>query len=106
MASGDSLLARAFGPCFRRTLSSDCDVCVWLDSIPMVIEESSIPLKFFRGLDGMSLAKQSLYRALRENYGARVGWADEVIEALTTTRASMGLVIAALQQAFPCPAKP
>jgi hypothetical protein len=61
----------------------------------MVIEESSIPLKFFRGLDGMSLAKQSLYRALRENYGARVesrspvpaivatGMADYIVVSIT-----------------------
>jgi GntR family transcriptional regulator len=56
------------------------------DGIPMAIEESNIPLKFFPGLDRMSFAKQSLYRVLRENYGVRVGWADEVIEALPATR--------------------
>jgi len=56
------------------------------DGIPMAIEESRIPLKFFPGLDRMSFAKQSLYRVLRESYGVRVGWADEVIEALHATR--------------------
>ncbi len=58
----------------------------------MVIEESSIPLKFFRGLDGMSLSKQSLYRALRKTTVRVWRWADEVIEALPTTREELALL--------------
>jgi GntR family transcriptional regulator len=56
------------------------------DGTPMALEESNIPLKFFPGLERVSFAKQSLYHVLRENYGVRVAWADEVIEALPATR--------------------
>jgi GntR family transcriptional regulator len=56
------------------------------DDIPMALEESHIPLKLFPGLDRINFAKQSLYFILRENYGVRVAWADEVIEALPSTR--------------------
>ena len=56
------------------------------DGIPMCLEDSHIPLKQFPGLDKISFAKQSLYYVLRESYGVRVGWADEIIEALPATR--------------------
>jgi GntR family transcriptional regulator len=56
------------------------------DGIPMALEDSNIPLKFFPGLERISFANQSLYRVLREKFGVRVGWADEVIEALPATR--------------------
>ena len=56
------------------------------DGIPMALEESNIPLRQFPGLDKISFAKQSLYFILRENYGVRVAYADEVIEALSPTR--------------------
>lgn len=56
------------------------------DGIPMALEESYVPLKPFPGLEKISFANQSLYFILRENYGVRVGWADEVIEALPATR--------------------
>jgi GntR family transcriptional regulator len=56
------------------------------DRIPMALEESHIPLKFFPGLERISCSKQSVYHILRENYGVRVAWADEVIEAVPATR--------------------
>jgi GntR family transcriptional regulator len=56
------------------------------DGIPMALEESNIPLRQFPGLDKISFAKQSLYFVLRESYGVRVAWADEVIESLPATR--------------------
>jgi GntR family transcriptional regulator len=56
------------------------------DGTPMALEESNIPLKRFPGLDKISFVKQSLYFVLRESYGVRVAWADEVIEALPATR--------------------
>jgi len=56
------------------------------DGIPMALEDSSIPLQLFPGLDRINFAKQSLYHVLRENYGVKVGWADEIIEALPATR--------------------
>ena len=56
------------------------------DGIPMAQEESHIALKFFPGLERINFSKQSLYHTLRENYGVRVAWADEVIEAVPATR--------------------
>jgi GntR family transcriptional regulator len=55
------------------------------DDIPMALEESHIPLRQFPGLEKINFAKQSLYYILREKYGVRVAWADEVIEALPST---------------------
>ena len=56
------------------------------DGIPMALEDSHIPLKRFPGLEKINFAKQSLYFVLRENFGVRVAYADEVIEALPATR--------------------
>ena len=56
------------------------------DGIPMAIEESNIPLKFYPGLERTKFEHKSLYAVLREKYGLRVAWADEVIEALPATR--------------------
>ena len=56
------------------------------DGIPMALEESFIPLSKFPGLQEIDFARQSLYHVLRESFGVRVGWADEVIEALPATR--------------------
>ncbi len=56
------------------------------DGIPMALEESHVPLRQFPGLNKINFAKQSLYFVLRESFGVRVAWADEVIEALPATR--------------------
>ena len=56
------------------------------DNIPMALEVSHIPLRQFPGLDRIDFAKHSLYQTLRERYGVRVAYADEVIEALPATR--------------------
>jgi GntR family transcriptional regulator len=56
------------------------------DGIPMALEDSHIPLRQFPGLDRIDFAKHSLYQTLRERYGVRVGYADEIIEALPATR--------------------
>jgi GntR family transcriptional regulator len=56
------------------------------DGIPMALEVSHIPLRRFPGLEKTNFAKQSLYFILRENFGVRVAYADEVIEALPATR--------------------
>jgi GntR family transcriptional regulator len=55
------------------------------DGIPMAIELSHIPLNAFRGLEKYDFSSHSLYEVLRDRYGVRVGWADEVIEALPAT---------------------
>jgi GntR family transcriptional regulator len=56
------------------------------DGIPMALEVSHIPLRRFPGLEKTNFARQSLYFVLRENFGVRVAYADEVIEALPATR--------------------
>jgi GntR family transcriptional regulator len=56
------------------------------DGIPMALEDSNIPLQRFPGIEQIDFAKNSLYTALRERYGVRVGYADETIEALPATR--------------------
>lgn len=56
------------------------------DGVPMALEESNIPLRRFPGLEKINFANQSLYFILRETFGVRVGWGDEVIEALPATR--------------------
>jgi GntR family transcriptional regulator len=56
------------------------------DGIPMALEDSHIPLRQFPGLDRIDFAKHSLYQTLRERFGVRVGYADEIIEALPATR--------------------
>jgi GntR family transcriptional regulator len=55
------------------------------DGIPMAVELSHIPLNAYPGLEEYDFASHSLYEVLRDRYGVRVGWADEVIEALPAT---------------------
>jgi GntR family transcriptional regulator len=55
------------------------------DGIPMAIEDSHVPLRQFPGLDRIDFTKHSLYHTLRERFGVRVGYADEIIEALPAT---------------------
>jgi GntR family transcriptional regulator len=55
------------------------------DETPMALEESYIPLKHYPGLERNDFAKESLYTVLRQKYGVRAAWADEVIEALPAT---------------------
>ena len=55
------------------------------DSIPMAIEESSLPLRHFPRLERFDFSQNSLYQILRENFGVQPGWADEMIEALPAT---------------------
>lgn len=62
------------------------------DGIPMAIEESNIPMRRFPGLERVDFEVNSLYATLREQYGVRVGYADETIEALPATRQDAGLL--------------
>lgn len=56
------------------------------DDVPMALEEVCIPLQHFPGLDRINFGTHSLYHELREKYGVRVGYADEVIESQLATR--------------------
>ena len=62
------------------------------DGIPMALELSHIPLNAFPGLDAYDFGERSLYQVLRDQYGLRIGWADEVIEALPATAEEAGLL--------------
>lgn len=56
------------------------------DGVPMALEESHIPLQRFPGIECVDFARHSLYAILREQFGVRVGYADEIIEALPALR--------------------
>jgi GntR family transcriptional regulator len=56
------------------------------DGVPMALEESQVPLGLFPGLEKINFGRQSLYHTLHEQYGVKVGYADEQIEALPATR--------------------
>jgi len=56
------------------------------DGTPMAVEESQIPLRHYPGLERIDFTKESLYAVLRDDYGVRAAWADEVLEALPATR--------------------
>jgi GntR family transcriptional regulator len=62
------------------------------DGTPMALEESNIPLAQYPGIERIDFAKHSLYQTLRERYGVRVGYADEIIEALPATREEADLL--------------
>jgi GntR family transcriptional regulator len=62
------------------------------DGVPIAIEESHVPLRLFPGLERTNFGTHSLYRALREKYGVRLGHADEVIESLPATREESDLL--------------
>lgn len=55
------------------------------DGTPMAIEETHIPLRRYPGLERIDFARASLYAALREQFGVKVGYGDEIIEALPAT---------------------
>lgn len=56
------------------------------DGMPMALEDSYIPLQRFPGIERVDFSRHSLYATLREEYGVRVGYADEIIEALPAMR--------------------
>jgi GntR family transcriptional regulator len=62
------------------------------DGTPMALEESNIPLKHYPGIERIDFAKSSLYAVLRDHYGVRAAWADEVLEALPATREDADLL--------------
>jgi GntR family transcriptional regulator len=55
------------------------------DGTPMALEESFIPLKHYPGLERSDFTSQSLYKVLRDKFGVRAAWADEVLEASPAT---------------------
>jgi GntR family transcriptional regulator len=56
------------------------------DDKPLAIEEVSLPLDRFPGLDSVDFSQTSLYDTIRSRYNVRFGPADEVIEAGLSNR--------------------
>ncbi|HZY61844.1 MAG TPA: GntR family transcriptional regulator [Edaphobacter sp.] len=52
-----------------------------VDAEPVAIEDVWLSQSQFPGIEKIDFGRSSLYEALRERYGVRVGSADEVIEA-------------------------
>ena len=53
----------------------------YADGLPMAIEESSLSLDRFPGIDAIDFHKESLYETLRQRYGVRFSLTDEILEA-------------------------
>lgn len=62
------------------------------NAIPLALERTHLPLAAFSGLERFDFSEHSLYQVLQEQYGLRVGWADEVIEALPASREEAALL--------------
>jgi len=60
--------------------------------LPVAIEESSIELARFPGIEKIDFAANSLYRVLHEQYGVRFTRVDEVLEAHAASRAEARLL--------------
>jgi GntR family transcriptional regulator len=62
------------------------------DGIPIAIEESSLELARFAGIEKIDFAINSLYRILREQYAVRFTRVDEELEAQAASRADARLL--------------
>ncbi len=56
-----------------------------VDSDPMVLESSHLPLELFPGLESADFSRRSLYAILREDFGRSVAEAQETIEPVILT---------------------
>lgn len=56
------------------------------DDEPVAIEEVWLSQNQFPGIEKIDFGRHSLYETLREQYGIRIGSADEVIEARSASR--------------------
>ena len=62
------------------------------NEVPLAVEDSHVLLSRFPGLDQIDFSRCSLYTTIRNNYGTRLGWADEIIEALPATSEEANLL--------------
>jgi GntR family transcriptional regulator len=51
------------------------------DGSPLAVEESTLSLERFPGIEKINFARHSLYATLRQNYGVHFALADEILEA-------------------------
>jgi GntR family transcriptional regulator len=62
------------------------------DALPVAIEECTLSLDRFPGIDRIDFVHESLYRTLRERYAIRFALADEVLEAQPAGRTEAHLL--------------
>jgi GntR family transcriptional regulator len=62
------------------------------DGLPMAIEESSLSLDRFPGIEKIDFVASSLYATLRKRYSIRFAVADEILEAQAADRAAAQLL--------------
>ena len=55
------------------------------DKVPIAVEISYTPEKYFPGIDRVDFEKESLYSVLQNRYGASIGWSVDAIEAARAT---------------------
>jgi GntR family transcriptional regulator len=58
----------------------------YADGLPMAIEESTLSLARFPGIDTIDFQNASLYETLRQRYNVRLSLVDEVLEAHLSER--------------------
>ena len=56
------------------------------DALPIAIEEISLSLEQYPGIQNLDFSRLSLYATLRDRYGIRLSLADEILEARAATR--------------------
>jgi GntR family transcriptional regulator len=55
------------------------------DKVPIAVEISYTPDKYFPGIDAVDFERESLYLVLQNRYGSSIGWSVDVIEAAKAT---------------------
>ncbi|MHB1673177.1 MAG: GntR family transcriptional regulator [Acidobacteriaceae bacterium] len=55
------------------------------DKVPIAVEISYTPIKYFPGIDLIDFERESLYSVLQNRYGSSIGWSVDVIEAAKAT---------------------
>lgn len=55
------------------------------DKVPIAVEISYTPVKYFPGIDLIDFERESLYSVLQNRYGSSIGWSVDVIEASKAT---------------------
>jgi GntR family transcriptional regulator len=55
------------------------------DKVPIAVEISYTPDKYFPGIDSIDFERESLYLVLQNRYGSSIGWSVDVIEAAKAT---------------------
>ncbi|MGH9616614.1 MAG: GntR family transcriptional regulator, partial [Acidobacteriaceae bacterium] len=55
------------------------------DKVPIAVEISYTPEKYFPGIGSIDFGRESLYAVLQKRFGLSIGWSVDVIEAARAT---------------------